>query len=180
MIDLIRSTFHCLNLQDIVTKSEKVYLSSSEPNEEVFLMFNENDEKIRNRKSISSEETTCLGSVYGQVRYSPDGYYGDMPAPNTLVKIGNKFDISSLLEGAYRINGLPLDQTYTITYSNRKFKTKTTTITLTKEKPNAEVYLFYYSYDERFDRYDTCPAIFNHKILCDCVTSNHCTLIKTC
>ena len=175
MIDLIRSTFHGLNLQGIVTKSEEVYLSSSEPNEEVFLMFNENDEKIRNRKSRSPEETTCLGSVYGQVRYSPDGYYGDMPAPHTLVKIGDKFDVSSLLKGAYRINGLPLDQTYTITYSNRKFKTKTTTITLTKEKPNAEVYLFYYSDDERFASYDNYPTIFNHKILCDCLTSNHCT-----
>jgi len=139
---------------DYVTKSEEVYLSSSEPNEEVYLMFNVNDKRSTNDKSRSPEETTGLGSVYGQVRYSPDGYYGDMPAPYTLVKIGDKFDISSLMKGAYRINGLPLDQTYTITYSNRKFKTKTTTITLTKEKPNAEVYLFYYSGDERFVRYD--------------------------
>ena len=101
------------------------------------------------KKNFENEAEIRIGCVYGQVRYSPDGYYGDMPAAYTCVKIGNKHDISSIIYGSYRINGLALDQEYTITYSNSRFKTKTTNVTITKEHPCVEKYLFYYSDDER-------------------------------
>lgn len=95
------------------------------------------------------ENTNCLGSVYGTVRYSPDGYYGDMPVAFAKVKIGNKITTSDIIKGSYKIKGLQVDKEYIITYSNKRFKTKTTTITLTREKPNIEIHLFYYTGDER-------------------------------
>ena len=101
------------------------------------------------KKNLENEAEIFIGCVYGQVRYSPDGYYGDMPAPYTHVKIGNKHDINSIIDGSYRINGLALDQEYTITYSNSRFKTKTTNVTITKEHPCVEKYLFFYSDDEK-------------------------------
>ena len=100
------------------------------------------------KKNFETEAENLIGCVYGQVRYSPDGYYGDMPATYTCVKIGNKHDISSILYGSYRINGLALDQEYTIIYSNSHFKTKTTNVIITREHPWVEKYLFYYSEDE--------------------------------
>ena len=149
---------------DYVTKSEEVFLSSSEPEEEVDLMFNINDKRTFNHKSRSPEETTGFGSVYGQVRYSPDGYYGDMPAFYTLVRIGNKFDFSSMIDGSYEINGLPLDQTYAVVYSCPFFKTKTTTVTLTTEEPNVELYLFYYTGDEK-DSFSIKKIVFHNKLV---------------
>lgn len=137
---------------DFVTKSEEVFLSSDEPNEEVYLMFNENDIRKNRQKTSESNKPNCFGSVYGQVRYSPNGYYGDMPTYYTLVKIGKKFDIVSFLDGSYKISGLEIDKTYTLYYYNPKFKTKTAIVTLTKENPNVELYLFYYSGDERRTR----------------------------
>lgn len=105
--------------------------------------------KNNQKKNFENEAEIFIGCVYGQVRYSPDGYYGDMPAPYTHVKIGNKHDISSIIGGSYKINGLALDQEYTITYSNSRFKTKTTNVTITKEHPCVEKYLFFYSDDEK-------------------------------
>lgn len=95
------------------------------------------------------ENTNFLGSVYGTVRYSPDGYYGDMPVAFAKVKIGNKITISDIIKGGYKIKGLQVDKEYTITCSHSQFKTKTTTVTLTREKQNLEVNIFYYSGDER-------------------------------
>jgi hypothetical protein len=107
------------------------------------LNYKENEEP----KTI--ENTNFLGSVYGTVRYSPDGYYGDMPVVFAKVKIGNKITISDIIEGGYKIRGLQFDKEYTITCSHTRFKIKTTTVTLTREKQNLEVNIFYYSGDER-------------------------------
>jgi len=100
-------------------------------------------------KKIENEAEILIGCIYGKVRYSPDGYYGDMPAAYTYVKVGNKHDISSIIDGSYKIIGLKLDQEYTITYSKLYFKTKTTNVTITKEQPCVEKYLFFYSDDEK-------------------------------
>jgi hypothetical protein len=72
-----------------------------------------------------------------------------MPACYSLVRVGKKFDIVSFLDGSYKISGLELDKTYTIFYSNPNFITKSETFTPTAGEQNVELYLFYYSGDER-------------------------------
>jgi len=128
------------------TQSQTFTLLADEPDLKINFYMSKKDNA---RSKTFIEKTECLGSIYGKVRYSPDGYYGDMPAPYTLVKVGKKFDINSIIDSSYKITGLSLNQELIVIYSNPQFKTKTTTVILTNEEPNVELILYYYSEDEK-------------------------------
>jgi len=124
--------------------TKKVYLTDEKPTKEIFFDMYASSPSAR---SVNNEKN-CYGVVHGAIRYSPDGYYGDMPSFYTVVKLGDKIDFLSYFTSYYKFRGLELDKEYTITYSHRNFHTKTVTFTLTEDQPNLELNLFFYSDDE--------------------------------
>jgi len=92
-------------------------------------------------KNINSE-LVCFGSIYGYT-YGHHGWQC-YPLPRTLVvaRIGDDvvgMDVSNILFHYYKIQNLPINQTYTVTASSSGFYSETETITLTLNKPNAKV-----------------------------------------
>jgi len=86
-------------------------------------------------------EPLCFGSISGMTKYYK-GWGGPYPLPFALVevRINNTLigkDRSSIRPCLYRIGGLSIGKTYTVTCSHKGFAPETVTVTLTAEKPNA-------------------------------------------
>lgn len=92
-------------------------------------------------KNINSEPV-CFGSIYGYT----GGHHGwqcyPLPRTRVVVRTGGEvvgMDISSIFFCYYKIQNLPINQTYTVTASYRGFYSETKVVKLTLNKPNVEV-----------------------------------------
>lgn len=106
------------------------------------------------KKSESIEETTCLGSIYGN---TGELYiWGFSPVRFAKVTAGGRTTISGPIMGEYKIRGLPLG-TYTVTGSKKGYETYSTTVILTEQHPDKQVFIDLQPTEET--NYNNCDSI---------------------
>jgi hypothetical protein len=129
------------------TKVYSYTLSPDKPDLEVAMNLYKKDD--RSKVNTINDESTCLGSIYGNAGTS----YGWGFSPVGLVKVeaGGKSTISSPIMGFYKIRNLPLG-TYTITGTKRGYDTFTDTVKLTERYSDKQVFIHMEPNDKSVNR----------------------------
>jgi hypothetical protein len=113
-------------------KSIEFYLQSKFPHKKLWPGFTEDDLII---KSKNTEKTQRLGYIYGNVEVCRTGYIPHPEIPFALVDAEIK-KARCNIKGDYYMQGLPLDQTFTVTASAYRYFPQTKTVTLTEDRPS--------------------------------------------
>ena len=128
-----------------VTESETFTITEDNPIYTTGIYMSKKD-RSREINDID-DESYNIGKIEGKVMYAPLWTFS-FPLPLATVKIGYQVDITKA-DGYYCMDGLKLNEEYTITYSHPQYKTKSFPITLTEDDPELELNLYFYDEDAK-------------------------------